>query len=85
MPSGDSFVLFGIGGVFVVFGLVGLIWGRHEEKRYFESLAGRPDVREFMAHWPERPQPGALKTGGWIAVAVGLVMLVAGTIFWLFS
>ena len=85
MPQGDSFILMGVGGGFVILGLVGILWGRHEEKSYFESLTGRPDLREFMAHWPERPQPGSLKIGGWIAIAIGLLMLVVGAIFWLLA
>ena len=83
MPSGDYSILMAVGGGFIVLGLVGMIWGRHEEKSYFNSLAGRPDMREFVEHWPERPQPGALKVGGWIAIAVGLLLLVVGFILWL--
>jgi hypothetical protein len=74
-----------VGGVFIVLGVAGILWGRHEEKRYFDSLATRPDLREFMAHWPERPQPGALKVGGWISMAVGVIMLLVGIILWLLS
>jgi hypothetical protein len=85
MTSGDGFLLMGVGGGFIILGVIGIIWGRHEEKSYFDSLTARPDMREFMAHWPERPQPGALRIGGWIAIAVGLAMLVAGIIFWLIS
>ena len=83
MPYGDWFVLMGVGGGFIILGLIGIIWGRYEEKSYFNSLAERRDLREFMAHWPERPQPGALRTGGWIAIALGLIMLIVGVIFWL--
>ena len=85
MPHGDCFILMGVGGGFIILGLVGILWGRHEERSYFESLTARPDLREFMAHWPERPQPGALKIGGWIAIAIGLLMLVVGVIFWLLA
>jgi len=67
-----------VGGVFVILGLVSVIWGRREEKRYYDSLVTRDDLREFVAHWPGRPQPGALKVGGWIAVAVGVVMAIVG-------
>ncbi|HJX11930.1 MAG TPA: hypothetical protein VJ377_00195 [Dehalococcoidales bacterium] len=83
MPEGDWFVLMGVGGVFIVLGIIGLLWGRHEEKRYYESLTTRTDVREFVSHWPERPQPGALKVGGWIALALGVLMLLAGIVSWL--
>ncbi len=85
MPYEDCFILMGVGGGFIILGLIGIIWGRHEEKSYFESLAARPDLREFMVHWPERPQPGALRIGGWIAIAVGLIILVVGVILWLLA
>ena len=85
MPQGDCFILMGVGGGFIILGLVGIIWARHEEKSYFEALAARPDLREFMAHWPERPQPGALRIGGWIAIAVGLLLLIVGVVLWLLS
>lgn len=85
MPQGDWLILMSVGGGFIILGLIGIMWGRHEEKSYFDSLAARPDLREFMNHWPERPQTGALRTGGWIAMALGLVLLVIGIILWLLS
>jgi hypothetical protein len=83
MTQGDGFILMGVGGGFIILGIIGMLWGRHEEKSYFNSISDRSDLREFMSHWPERPQPGALRTGGWIAIALGAVMLVAGIILWL--
>ena len=84
MPHVDYFILMGVGGLFIILGLAAIIWGKHEEKSYFDAIATRiGDLREFMEHWPPRPQPGALKIGGWIAIAVGLLLLVTGVIFWL--
>jgi len=83
MSQGDWLILIGIGGGFIILGIIGVLWGRYEEKKYFEALAERRDVREFMSHWPERPQPGSLKIGGWIALAAGALMLVVGVILWL--
>jgi len=78
MPQ-DYIVLVGVGGLFVILGLATVIWGKREEKSYFNSLSTRAgDTREFLEHWPRRPQPGALKIGGWIAVAIGVVMLLTG-------
>ena len=85
MPEGDWFILMGIGGGFIILGIIGLIWGRHEEKSYFEALAEQRDMREFVSHWPERPQPGAVKIGGWIAVILGVLLLIVGIIFWLLA
>ena len=84
MPHGNYFIVMGAGGLFIILGLATIFWGKHEEKSYFDSIATRiDDLREFMDHWPPRPQPGALKIGGWIAIAAGLLMLVTGVIFWL--
>jgi hypothetical protein len=85
MPYGDWFILMGVGGGFIILGLIGIFWGRHEEKSYFNAMASRPDMREFMEHWPERPQPGALRIGGWIAIAAGLLMLIVGIVLWLLA
>ena len=83
MPQGDYFVLIGVGGGFLILGLVGILWGKREETDYFESMASRRDLREFVSHWPPRPQPGAVKIGGWIAVAIGLLILATGITLWI--
>ena len=85
MPQGDVFILVGIGGSFVFLGLVVLIWGKIEEKRHSTTLTARTDMREFLDHQPQRPELGSLKIGGWIAITIGLVMIVTGGIFLLFS
>ncbi len=81
MPQRDSFILMGVGGGFIILGIVALLWGRGEEKGYYDSIAARPDVREYLEHTPDRPEPGSLKIGGWIAIAIGLVMLAVGGAF----
>ena len=84
MPYEDCFILMGVGGVFIILGLAAIIWGKREEKSYFESIATRTDdLREFMEHWPFRPQPGALKIGGWIAITAGVHVLFTGVALWL--
>ena len=73
----DCLILMGVGGLFIIIGLAIIIWGKREEKDYYNALSKRPgDVREFMEHWPPRQQPGALKAGGWIAIAIGMAMLI---------
>jgi hypothetical protein len=83
MPEGNWFVLVIVGGVFLVLGVAGLVWGWYEEKQLFEALASQRDLREFSLKHVETPQPGALKIGGWIAIAVGVLTAVVGLIFWL--
>ena len=83
MPLQDCFILMGMGGLFTLLGLAAIIWGRSEEKSYYDSLSSRRDVREFWERQPQHPQPVALKVGGWIAVAIGLLMLAMGGIIFL--
>lgn len=81
MPQNDLIILMIIGGVFILLGLGALFWGKSEEKRYFETISSRQDTREFLEGWPRRPQFGSLQTGGWIAIAIGIIMLVVGGAF----
>ena len=86
MLERDCIILVGVGGFFVILGLLGIIWGRSEEKSYYNALSTRAgDTREFLERWPPRPQSGALKVGGWIAVAIGVVMLITGGALWLWG
>jgi multisubunit Na+/H+ antiporter MnhB subunit len=70
------------GGIFLILGIIGILLGIREEKKLFEALAAKPDLREFSLRHVESPQPGALKIGGWIAIAVGVIVLAAGIILW---
>jgi hypothetical protein len=73
-------------GVFIfLFGIGLIIWGKREEENYYESLTTRFDLREFFSHWPPRPEPGALKTGGWIAIVVSIVTAGVGYLLWLLN
>ncbi|MEE8419288.1 MAG: hypothetical protein V3S02_04155 [Dehalococcoidales bacterium] len=83
MPDGNLIVLMGIGGFFIVLGLAAIIWDRNEEKGYYDSISSRPDTREFLDKWPPRAQFGALKIGGRISLAIGVLMLIIGGVFWL--
>jgi len=85
MPHIDCFIVMGVGGVFILLGLAAIFWGKGEEKGYYDSVATRPDVREYLEHLPQRPEPGALKIGGWIAIAIGLLMVAMGGAFWLWG
>lgn len=83
MPQTDLWILMGLGGLFVLLGVGAFFWGRGEEKSYYKAILTRTDIREYMEHTPERPEPGGLKVGGLIAIFVGLVMLIMGGAFWL--
>lgn len=73
------------GGVFILLGLGAFFWGRSEEKGYYVSLAHRTDVREYLEHWPKRPEPQSLKIGGGIAITLGLIMAAVGGGVWLWG
>ncbi len=79
----DWLIVMGMGGVFILLGLATFFWGKGEEKSYYDSISGRTDVREYLEHWPHRPEPEALKIGGWIAISIGLLMLAIGGLLWL--
>ena len=81
MPHQDWLIFLVVGGLFVLLGLGAYVWGRVEEKRYLNALSSRSDVREYLERWPKRPEPGALKIGGWIAGTIGLLLLVMGVVF----
>ena len=78
--SGDWWIFVLIGGIFFILGAGTVVWGYVEEKRIFDALSKKPDLREFSLKHIESPQPGALKIGGWIAVGVGVLVIVAGII-----
>ena len=86
MAIRDCLILIGAGGLFLVIGIIMYTWGKREEESYYAELAKRPgDTREFMERWPPRPQPGALKIGGVIAIALGGVLLATGGVFCLIA
>lgn len=85
MSSGEYFIPMAMGGFFAIVGIILIFLGKAEKRSYYDSLASRTDAREFLEHWPERPRVGTLKIGGWIALAIGLLMVVMGGAFWLWG
>ena len=74
-----------IGVVIFLLGIMFILWGSHEERNYYDGLASRVDLREFFSRWPPRPEPGALKTGGWIGIIVGIVIGIIGFLIWYYG
>ena len=75
-----------MGGLFVILGLAAIFWDRSEQKNYYNAISPRRvDVREYMERSPKCPEFGALKIGGWIAITLGLVLLIMGGVFWLWG
>ena len=77
----DYFLIVGMGCLFLLLGFLAILWGKMEEKGRNGYLSKLGDAREFLDRWPERPGLGALKVGGWIAVAVGILLLLIGIAF----
>jgi len=73
-------LLFIMGGAFVILGIAFYVWGKYEEEKYFNTIVHRFDVREYLERLPFRPEPGALRTGGIIAMSLGVLLLIAGGI-----
>lgn len=81
MFNNDYAILVGVGILFILFGIIAVVWGKTEARRYYNSLSTRHDVREFVERWPPRPGLAAWQVGGWIALAVGLVLLIVGAVY----
>ncbi len=81
MPNLDSFIVMGIGGFFLLLSTIAFLWAKSEERGLNYGLSQRPDLREFLTRWPPRVEPGALRVGGWIFIAVGLVLIILGGVF----
>ncbi len=81
MPNTDLIIVIGLGGLFILLGVGAFFWGRKEAEDYYKNISSHIDVREYIQHTPERPEPGGLKIGGIIAIIIGLVMLIMGGAF----
>jgi glycerol-3-phosphate acyltransferase PlsY len=85
MNHQDLFVTAIIGGSFVILGFIGFFWGRREEGAWWSSVSKKIDVREFIERDPGRTEPNALRTGGKISIAVGIVILLIALGFLIFG
>ncbi len=85
MSGSDLGIVCIIGGIFILLGIIGIIWGKKEEGSWYNSVSTRTDVREFLDRAPGRPEPGALKIGGKISLALGIIILLVGLGFHLWG
>jgi hypothetical protein len=76
MERSDLIIIIIIGGIFLILGVIAMVFGRKEEGSYYSVVSERIDVREFLERLPGRPEPGALRTGGKICFALGIVILL---------
>ena len=79
LPYPHLFTLIVLGGTFLVVGLGILLAARRGERRYYDGLASRSDIREFIDRSEDRPGYRALRLGGLISIIIGAVVLgIAG-------
>jgi hypothetical protein len=81
----DTFRGFGMLERDLIIGIIAILWGRKEEGAYYGSVSEHVDVREFVDRNPLRPEPIALKIGGRICIAIGIVLLLISGGFYLWG
>jgi hypothetical protein len=76
-------VILGMGGFFVLLGIIFILGNKREKKRYYNSiLLTQRDIKETITHEHERFWLQAWQIGGRICLIVGIVLLIVGGILW---
>ncbi|MFO7997222.1 MAG: hypothetical protein R6U93_08850 [Dehalococcoidia bacterium] len=84
MTSVTYQAILGMGGFFVLLGIIFVIWNKKEKQRYYNSiLLTRRDIKESLTHDPDRPWLHAWQVGGRISLIVGIMLLIIGGVLWL--
>jgi hypothetical protein len=80
--SGASYqIILGMGGFFVLLGIIFILGNRREKKKYYNGiLLTQRDIKETITHEHERFWLQAWQIGGWISLIVGIVLLIIGGI-----
>lgn len=82
-PASYQAVL-GMGGFFVLLGIISILWNKREKRRYYNSiLTTQKDIKESLTQEPERPWLYAWQVGGRISLIIGIILLIIGGILWL--
>jgi hypothetical protein len=76
-------VILGLGGFFVLLGIIFTLWNRREKNKYYNSiLLTRRDIKETITHEHERFWLLAWQIGGRVSLIVGIVLLIIGGVLW---
>jgi len=76
-------VILGLGGFFVLLGIIFILWNRREKNKYYNSiLLTHRDIKETITREHERFWLLAWQIGGRISLIVGIVLLIIGVILW---
>jgi hypothetical protein len=81
--SGASYqVILGMGGFFVLLGIIFILGNRREKRKYYNGVLREKDIKEVITHEHERFWLQAWMIGGRMSIAVGIALLIAGAILW---
>jgi len=71
-----------LGGVFILLGLGGMLWGKREASDDYQSITARADVhtdtKQILEDWQSNSGSGALTMGGLLTLIIGLFLLALG-------
>jgi hypothetical protein len=83
MLEGSYQVILGLGGFFVLLGIIFILGNRREKRKYYDSvLLTERDIKETITHEHERFWLQAWQIGGRVSLVVGIVLLIIGGILW---
>jgi hypothetical protein len=83
MVSTEHIPMMIIGAVFLISGIILLIIGTREEKKYLNNISNSVDVRKYLEHKSDNTQSWGFKVGGIVGALIGLSLLVMGLVFWI--
>jgi len=75
--------IFGLGIFFILFAVASILFSRREERKYYNSMLSRRDIKEYITHEPERLWLRAWRIGGEIFLILGIPLAIAGGVLWL--
>jgi hypothetical protein len=76
-------VILGLGGFFVLLGIIFILGNRREKNKYYNNiLLTRRDIKEIITREHERFWLLAWQIGGRVSLIVGIVLLIIGGVLW---
>ena len=81
-------ILLILGGALIAFGGIFFVWAYLERRSDIDILAHNEtnqDVKDLLDEGRISMGPKSLKVGGWLAVAVGVFLLILGTVLWIIA
>jgi hypothetical protein len=82
MSAASYQIILGMGGFFILLGIIFIVGNRREKTKYYNSVLTQKDIKETITHEHERFWLQAWLIGGRISLIVGVALLIAGAILW---